>query len=466
MNTAVEAKLVEWLADHEAELLETYRDLLRIPSVQTDPEPGAPFGAANRDVLVFALGLAEKAGMHTKNIETKVGYAEFGVGDKMVMSLGHLDVVPVGPGWKHEPFGAEIDGEYVYARGAVDDKGPTIASFFAMRAIQEVCGDLGVRLRQVFGCNEESGFECVYRYMETEAAPTFGVAPDSGWPCCYGEKGIADVRIDFPLPSGPFALISAVGGQRPNIVIDHLVAKVKVSAEYRAELETKLADAWDTNVTWKWEGHVLVVEARGKAAHGSTPFLGDSAATRAFRFLFELAPPEQEEYYEELLRATHPSGVGIGVHGRDSSTGDLTANVGIVTTDGGSVQLLVNMRYPATWPGGEVKEKIDGYLAQLSSKPTARQFRDSPGLFFPIDSPLVSTVVNTYREETGDLAEPFTMGGGTYARAVPNCISIGTGWAGDGKAHETDERLKIAHLYKMARIYAKIFYRLALAAKQ
>ena len=56
--------------------------------------------------------------------------------------LGHLDVVPVGSGWKHEPFGAEIDGEYVYARGATDDKGPTMASFYAIRAIKECVPEL------------------------------------------------------------------------------------------------------------------------------------------------------------------------------------------------------------------------------------------------------------------------------------------------------------------------------------
>lgn len=54
------------------------------------------------------------------------------------------------------------------------------------------------------------------------------------------------------------------------------------------------------------------------------------------------------------------------------------------------------------------------------------------------------------------------MGGGTYARAIPNTVSIGTGWEGDGKAHETDERLKVEHLFKMSRIYAHILYRLAL----
>ena len=59
------------------------------------------------------------------------------------------------------------------------------------------------------------------------------------------------------------------------------------------------------------------------------------------------------------------------------------------------------------------------------------------------------------------------MGGGTYARAVPNTVSIGTSWEGDGRAHETDERFKIENLYRASRIYAHMLYRLSeLAASQ
>jgi succinyl-diaminopimelate desuccinylase len=74
---------------------------------------------------------------------------------------------------------------------------------------------------------------------------------------------------------------------------------------------------------------------------------------------------------------------------------------------------------------------------------------------------MVRVIVDAYRQETGDMTEPGTMGGGTYARAVPNTISIGTGWLGDGEAHQTDERVAVESLKKMARIYAAILYRLA-----
>lgn len=454
-----------WLREHEAELLADYQAILRIPSLESDPLPNAPFGQANRDALDLALELSKKYGFETKDIEGYCGYAEFGSGEKMVMSLGHLDVVPTGPGWKYPEFGAEIHDGYVYARGACDDKGPTMASFYAMRALKAVAPDLGVRLRQVYGCNEESGFKCVHRYMETEEPPTWGIAPDSGWPLCHAEKGISSLVLSAPLYKGDVELLEITGGQRPNIVIDKVTARLKVNPPAMALVQEKTESYWDANLTASWDGDVLNIEARGKAAHGSTPFMGDSAATRCLRFLFTIAPIEAEEYFERLLLATHPSGVGLGIHGRDDDTGDLTSNIGIVSTEGGAVKLLANVRYPATWKGTTLLELAEAFVKKLDNGWSVEQLGDSPSLYFPLESPLVKALVDAYREETGDMTEPFTMGGGTYARAVPNMVSVGTAWPGDGRAHETDERLKVEHLYKASRIYAHMLYALVELAK-
>jgi len=463
MSESAVARLHAWLKAHEQELLDDYRKMLQIPSLEDEAQPNAPFGKANRQALDLALELSQKAGMKTTDLEGYIGYADFGQGERLILSLGHLDVVPVGPGWKHEPFGAEIDEGYVYSRGAVDDKGPTMASFYAMRALKECFPEIPARMRQVFGCNEESGFKCVERYAETEEAPTFGVAPDSGWPLYHGEKGITNLNVELKLHKGSeMELLEVRGGQRPNIVIDSCEAKVRVTPTAMKHVKGKLADAWDRNIESSWDGEILTLKAKGKAAHGATPFLGDSAATCAFRQLFEIAPVEDETYYEELLNACQTSGAGIGINGEDEVSRDLTCNLGIVSSEDGALKFLFNIRYPVTWNGKQVEDKCRAYLKTLKSKwSLASVGRDSPSLYFPLDHPLVKTVCRVYEEETGEKKDPGVMGGGTYARALPNTVSIGTGWDGDGKAHETDERLKIEHLYKMSRIYAHIFYELA-----
>ena len=461
MPDPVVAKLHEWLKNHQSELLESYRTLLRFPSIEADAEPNAPFGSANRKALDYMLGLSAESGMTTKDLEGYCGWAEFGSGDRLVMSLGHLDVVPVGPGWKHQPFGAEIDGGYVYARGAVDDKGPTMASFFACRAIQECVPELGARIRSVFGCNEESGFKCVEHYNKTEEAPTFGVAPDSGWPCIHGEKGIANFEIERPLVTGELELLSIEGGQRPNIVIDSCRARVRVAESARSHVESKVKDGWDRNINSVWHEDELEIQSVGKASHGAHPIGGDNAAVRLFRFLREISPLSTQKAYEELMEVGHIGGDGLGIAGSDEPSGALTANLGIVRTVGESVRLTVNVRYPVTWKGADLKRLCEAGLAKLDGAFRIATFSDSPPLYFPIDHPLVKVICEVYREETGDMKEPGTMGGGTYARAIPNTVSIGTGWEGDGDAHETDERCAIESLFKMSRIYAHLLYRLA-----
>lgn len=455
------ARAQAWIDDHRAEILEDLRALLRIPSVEGEPAPNAPFGQANREALDFVLARAKAWDMRTKDVEGYAGWAEWGQGDRLVMALGHLDVVPIGPGWRHEPFGAEVEGGYVYARGAVDDKGPTVAAFYASRALQQCAPHLGARIRLVFGCNEESGFRCIHRYVESEEIPTFGVAPDSGWPLYHAEKGIANLFVVVSPPKGEIELLELTGGQRPNIVVDSCRARVRVAGSARERIEGALRDAWDRNLSWSWEGDELVIESKGKAAHGSAPFFGDSAITRALRLLAEVAPPDQERGFAELLMLTHPGGAGLGIAGSDEPSADLTNNVGVVETTAEGIRFTCNIRYPVTWRGSDLRRRCEAFLGELEISARLDSTSDSPPLYFPLEHPLVETIVDVYAEETGERLKPGTMGGGTYARAIPNTVSIGTGWPGDGRAHENDERLCVEHLYKMARIYTHIVYRLA-----
>lgn len=453
----------EWLRAHETDLLADTVTMLKIPSIEGPAEPNAPFGAENRKALDFALELGAKWGMKIKDIEGYAGFAEFGSGERLVMSLGHLDVVPVSNNWKHAPFGAEIEDGYIYARGSTDDKGPTMAAFYAVRALMETCPEIGekARLRLVFGCDEESGFGCIHRYCQTEEAPTFGIAPDSSWPLVHAEKGIANIVVQIALNKGSFQLRHLEGGQRPNIVIDECVATVEVQPVSKRHVEAKLADAWDRNVSFSWEGSQLKIVAKGKAAHGSVPFGGDSAATRILRFMYEIAPLDSQEWFSKAFWTTHSSGVGLGIHGRDDVSSDLTNNIGVITTEGNNLEMLFNIRYPVTWQGADLSARCASYLETLGPDFFLKSFDDSPSLYFPLDHPLVDTIRAAYCDESGEDIAPGVMGGGTYARAIPNTVSVGTSWEGDGPAHENDERYKIAHLFRASRIYADILYRLA-----
>jgi succinyl-diaminopimelate desuccinylase len=464
MSQQIVSAAQKWLAENEDALLGDLRSLLQIPSLEEDALPNAPFGQGNRDALDFMLDLSQSAGMSTTDMEGFCGYADTGAGDGLVMVLGHLDVVPVSAGWKHEPFGAEVDDGWIYARGAVDDKGPTMAAFYAAKAIMAVWPELPCRLRMVYGCNEESGFKCIEHYMKTEESPTFGVAPDAGWPLIHAEKGIADFIVEGSLIQGEMELLEINGGQRPNIVIDECHAKVCVADSARAHVDEKLTDSWDKNLEFSWDGDVLSITAYGKAAHGSIPYWGDNAAIRALRFLKEISPLSCEKLYEEFFALPHLAGRGMGISDADEVSGLLSANLGIIETIEGRVKLTINVRYPVTSKGADLRARNEAFLAKLKGDWGLAEFTDSPPLYFDKSYPMVNAITEVYTSETGETPDPGVMGGGTYARAVPNTVAIGTGWAGDGPAHENDERLKVEHLHKMARIYVHILVRLATLA--
>jgi succinyl-diaminopimelate desuccinylase len=450
----------EKLSSFHEELLQTTRQLMHIPSVEEAPEAGAPFGRPCRQALDYMLQRSSDFGMTTENLDGYAGYGEFGSGKAIVASLGHLDVVPVAPGWKHEPWGAEIDGEYLFGRGAVDNKGPTVASLFAMRAIKETTGELPVRLRAIFGCNEESGFECIHHYNKVAKAPTLGIAPDSGWPLFHAEKGIASLIFRVEVPATGYALLALDGGSRPNIVIDSATARVRVPSEVRAQVQAVAEEYYDQNVKFTFQEGEMTVEAKGKAAHGAEPYLGDNAASRALRAVWHLAPTEASDRCRALFDLTHPGGNGLGIAGADDVVGPLTNNLGVANTETDGIRLLFNIRYPVRWNIDDISLNCRQHLEKLKQGVSLVEVEDSPPLFFPQDSDLVKVILEAYSAETCEEAEPRTMGGGTYARAVANTVSIGTGWAGDGFAHENDERVKVEHLYRMARLYASILARL------
>lgn len=49
----------------------------------------------------------------------------------------HIDTVAVGEDWTVPLFDLTIDGDTIYGRGVLDDKGLTMVSLYALKALQE-----------------------------------------------------------------------------------------------------------------------------------------------------------------------------------------------------------------------------------------------------------------------------------------------------------------------------------------
>ena len=142
-----------WIEDKREEIVDCLLELIRIPSVGSEPAEGMPFGKEVGKALQFFVDAAERFGLKTKNVDGYAAHAEIGAGQELVMALTHVDIVPAGSGWTRDPWGEVADG-YVYGRGALDNKGPSVACLYAIRALKESGVPLKRRVRHVVGGNE------------------------------------------------------------------------------------------------------------------------------------------------------------------------------------------------------------------------------------------------------------------------------------------------------------------------
>jgi carboxypeptidase PM20D1 len=78
-----------------------------------------------------------------------------------VLLMAHMDVVPVVPGtekdWAHAPFSGDVDGSYVWGRGAIDDKGCLITLLEAANALAAKGFQPARTIMFAFGQDEEVG---------------------------------------------------------------------------------------------------------------------------------------------------------------------------------------------------------------------------------------------------------------------------------------------------------------------
>ena len=320
----------------------------------------------------------------------------------------HIDVVEAGSAWTVDPFAGVVRDGRVYGRGSCDMKGGLAASMIAIEAILEE----GIRFP---GAIEISGT----------------VDEESGG---YGGVGYLAGKGYFSKP------------RVNHVIIPEPLNVDRVCIGHRGV----------------WWGEV---ETFGRIAHGSMPFLGDSAIAHMVAFLHqvetELLPRLHERTTSQPVepKEARRSTLNInGIHGGQPEGDGYPA-----PTVAHSCRAMLDRRFLVEEPIGEVRGEIVAMLDALKASRKGfdyalRDVMEFLPTFTPLDAPVVIAVADEIRRVLG--REPaFIASPGTYDQKhisrighLQDCIAYGPGIL--DLAHQPDEYVVIDDMVKSAQVMA------------
>lgn len=454
----------EYVEKNKDEMIRDLQGAIRFASVEAKEDgSGYPFGLEVHKCLEYTLGVCERMGFRTGNMDNYVGWCEYGEGEEMVAVLGHLDVVPEGDGWSIPPYEGRVVNDRIYGRGTMDDKGPTYAALHGLKAIKDSGLPLKRRVRILFGLNEESGSDDMEYYAEHGGEnPVAGFTPDAEYPVINGEKGLITEDLGCRLDQRPDAairLLKMEGGTAVNIVPAEAGAELACSAQLAQQIAAKQAEGIRCTLTQQG----VLVEAEGVSAHGAMPEEGVNAIGRLLIFLNDLPLEGQLAVAVKLLAekiGMETDGRKLGIFLHDDVSGDMTNCMGLISADEDTLKVSLNYRFPVTMAVEDCAPIVKKVFEEAGFESIRFRFRDP--IYKEADSPLVTKLMNVYREYTGYTDPPKCIGGGTYAKHIPNIVAFGPIFPGDEvREHKPDEFMEVSRLVDNAIIYAESIYALA-----
>ena len=467
MNYELLDKIVDSKKDAIIEMMTRW---LKVPSVQAPRSAdNAPFGVEVRKMLDLALKDAENMGFDVKDFDGYAMHAQMGKGEETMGILCHLDVVPAGDGWTHDPWGGEIADGRIFGRGVVDDKGAAILALFAMQAVKESGIEMKDAVRLILGCDEETGMSDMRYYAaHAESLPNYGFSPDAEFPVINIEKGGLSLtlgKVSTGEEGAEMPVYGLYAGERQNVVPGEAWALlgVKDREAFEAKIEKIKAEKdFDLKYVYEEDGACRLT-AYGQQAHASMPELGKNAAGMLLIALRELgAGGGCKEAIEGVANVIGIEGHGqsLGIAIEDEESGKLTCNLGILRYDGETFAAMLDIRYPLcaneTTMCGQAVEAVAPYGMYVIKRGSHGPHHVSK------DHKLVKGLIKAYSDATGKPGYAFAIGGGTYSRCMPNTVAFGLNFPGDpDPCHMADEYLDIEKMMLSARIMARAIAELA-----
>ena len=458
-------KIIEKEKDN---IIKTTCELIKFKSISLENKDSSnPFGIDCSKALEYTLNLGKEMGFKTKNLDNYCGYIEFGEGKDLVGIIGHLDVVPAleEDGWDSSPFFPIIKDGKIFGRGAIDDKGPVIASLYAMKAVSENV-KVSKRVRLILGLNEEKSWKCIKHYKSIEEWPQTGFSPDANFPAIYAEKGIMSISLENYFKIKNFEIIEIdCKNNALNVVPKYCAITLKANTNNNIFINNIINNESNNEIKLtKLDNSTLKIESFGISAHSAHPELGKNAITILVKFLvnnFEFENNYLNTLFElGLFDIYSPKFLSENKKIEDES-GILTSNIAFLEYKNNKLVIKINLRVPVTFELEKIEEKYNNLKNRFQNLIITTLSKQNP-LYIDKNSNLVKKLVKIFNKKTGLNEEPIAIGGGTYARAFKNFISYGMTMPGDkDMCHQVNEFIEIDKLILSAKIYAEAIYELS-----
>lgn len=409
-------QIEEYLQKYKFEIVSRTCDLVKIPSIYAEDHSGKPYGIECAKALDFCDQLCKEKHLVTKNYDDRcleVMCKENQTGKRLVIAT-HADVVPTVDDNIYAPFAGKVYGDYIVGRGVVDDKGPLIASLYALAFFREYGIPLNHDIRLVFGSNEECGMDDLQYYLEQAGQPDWGLSVDDDFPTVNGEKGLIHFSICAPKASQVESVKSY--GSKQRLIHDYC----------------------ESTICGK---NILIEKTEQTPNPVLQRFTGEE---RMFRY------DQDETHIREILADTE--GSCLGINHSDEMSGKTSVKVFQAESDSETITLTFDIRTPVTLNTDDVVEKLLDYGNRTGLH--IKIVKVSKGYYQDPEQEIVSMLTELYNEEFHANEKPYVMGACTYARLFEHGCGFGGGNPhevkpfpkGHGAAHGADEAHHISVL--------------------
>jgi succinyl-diaminopimelate desuccinylase len=197
---------------------------------------------------------------------------------------------------------------------------------------------------------------------------------------------------------------------------------------------------------------------KGVPGHASMPEAAENAVSKAMALLRSMLAGHETrhpfvDFYNDTI-GLRTDGSLLGISCRDKDSGSLTCSVGLLDLTPESVSMTLDIRYPVTSDADSICAQIRRKCSQEGLEIVS--LRDIPPLYIDKDSIFVQTLLSVYNAVMHTDVQPIAMGGGTYARSMPNVVAFGPNFTEEGDvAHQAGEYIRLEDLFLCREIYEK-----------